>query len=65
MSERLITFTVPPATTLREQDAADLEMLEAALRWREGAGLTGPDELGPLSGPAPIGAMKPQSLNTW
>lgn len=50
MSERLIIFTVPPATTLREQDAADLEMLEAALRWREGAGLTGPDELGPLSG---------------
>lgn len=50
MSERLIIFTVPPATTLREQDAADLEMLEAVLRCREGAGLTGLDELGPLSG---------------
>ena len=79
MSERLIIFTVPPATTLREQDAADLEMLEAALRCREGAGLTGLDEFGPLSGnrwhivlrrvlenaTGTERAMKPQSSNTW
>lgn len=48
--EQLIIFTVPPPATLRDQDAVDLAMLEAGLKWREGAGLTGPDEFGPLSG---------------
>jgi hypothetical protein len=50
MSERLILLTVPPAATLRDRDAADLEMLEATLKWRESADLTGQDEFGPLSG---------------
>jgi hypothetical protein len=48
--EQLIIFSVPPAATLRDQDAADLEFFKAGLKWREGAGLTGPDEFGPLSG---------------
>jgi hypothetical protein len=47
---RLIIFTVPPPATLRDQGAADLAMLEAGFKWREGAELTGPDEFGPLSG---------------
>jgi hypothetical protein len=50
MSQRLILLTVPPPATLRDQDAADLEMLVAALKWRESAELTGPDEFGQLSG---------------
>lgn len=49
MGERLIIFTVPPPATLRDQDAADVEMLVATLKWRESAGHTGPDEFGPLS----------------
>jgi hypothetical protein len=49
-SERLIIFTVPPPATLRDQDATDLAMFQAGLEWREGAGLSGPDEFGPLSG---------------
>jgi hypothetical protein len=48
--ERLIIFTVPPPATLRDQDATDSEMFQAGLKWREAAGLTGPDEFGPLSG---------------
>jgi hypothetical protein len=47
--ERLIIFTVPPPATLRDQDTTDLEMFQAGLKWREAAGLTGPDEFGPLS----------------
>jgi hypothetical protein len=50
VSERLILLTVPPAVTLRDQDAADLEMLVATLKWRESADYTGPHEFGPLSG---------------
>jgi hypothetical protein len=50
ISDRLIIFSVPPAATLRDQDVADLELFKAGLEWREGAGLTGPDEFGPLSG---------------
>jgi len=49
MSERLILLSVPPPATLRDQDAADLELLVAALKWRESAELTGPNEFGPLS----------------
>jgi hypothetical protein len=47
ISDRLIIFSVPPAATLRDQDVADLELFKAGLEWREGAGLTGPDEFGP------------------
>jgi hypothetical protein len=50
MNEQLIIMTVPPPATLREQDAADLEMLLAGLKWRESAGCVGPDEFAPLSG---------------
>jgi hypothetical protein len=50
MSERLILLTVQPPATLRDQDAADLEMLVAALKWRESAERTGPDEFSLLTG---------------
>jgi hypothetical protein len=50
ISDRVIIFSMPPAATLRDQDMADLELFKAALEWREGAGLTDPDEFGPLSG---------------
>ena len=49
MGKRLIIFTVPPPATLRDQDATDLEMLEATLKWRESADYTGLDEFSPLS----------------
>jgi len=45
-----MAITAPPAATLRDQDAADLQMLLAGLKWRDGADLTGPDEFSPLSG---------------
>lgn len=48
--EKLIIFTVPPPATLRDQDAADLEMLLAGLKSREGDNFMDPDEFGPLSG---------------
>lgn len=50
MTERLIIFTVPPPATLQDQDAADLEMLLAGLKLREGANFMDPSEFGPLSG---------------
>jgi hypothetical protein len=50
VTQRLILLIAPPPATLRDQDAADLEMLVAALRWRERAELTGPDEFSLLSG---------------
>lgn len=48
--KRLILLSVPPPATLRDQDAADLEVLVVALKWRESAELTGPDEFSLLSG---------------
>src|ERR1700676_3832439 len=50
LNKRLIIFELPPPATLRDQDAADLEILVATLKWRDSAGYTGPDEFGPLSG---------------
>ena len=44
MNERLILLTVHPPATLRDQEAAEMQLLDAAPKWRESAELTGPNE---------------------